>query len=186
MKISLFSRQRDGQDSFEELVMPYMNDLHRLAYHYCGQQADAEDLVQELLIKLYRRADEIQRVEKLRPWLAKSLYHLFIDRVRQQRRAPVDAVEPQELAQMGEQGDTGQSSEKLALVANIEQALQQLSDEQRMVVLLHDVENYTLAELETILDTPIGTLKSRLHRSRAKLREILSAEGTISLSTACI
>ena len=185
MKISLFSRWRGGQDSFEELVMPYMNDLYRLAYHYCSQQADAEDLVQELLIKVFQRADELQRVEKLRPWLAKSLYHLFIDRLRQQQRAPFESVQSEHLEQMHDQRDDGHSSEKLVVVANIEQALRQLNHEQRMLILMHDVENYTLAELETILDAPIGTLKSRLHRARAKLREILSAEGTNSMSAAC-
>lgn len=185
MKISLFSRRRDDESSFEELVMPQVNNLYRLAYHYCGQQADAEDLVQELLLKLIHRVDEMQRVEKMRPWLAKAMYHLFIDRLRQQQRRPLETMQPDQLETLRESGDSGQSSEKLVLVNNIEQALKQLNHEQRLLVVMHDIENYPLSELVTILDAPIGTLKSRLHRARAKLRGILTADGTKIIAAAC-
>jgi RNA polymerase sigma-70 factor (ECF subfamily) len=185
MKISLFSRRRGSRDAFEALVMPHVDGLYRLAYRYCGQQSDAEDLVQELLLKLIHRVDEMERVERLRPWLAKALYHLFIDRLRREQRHPVDSLEPEQLEATHAAPGSGESSEKLVLINNIEQALGQLSEDMRVVVVMHDVENYTLAELETILDAPIGTLKSRLHRARAKLREILDEEGTKALSAAC-
>jgi len=186
MKMSLFSRRSDNESSFEELVMPHVNNMYRLAYHYCGQQSDAEDLVQELLLKLIHRVDEMQKVERLRPWMAKALYHLFIDRLRQQQRRPLETMQPDQLEVLRESGDSGVSSEKLVLVSNIEQALRQLNHEQRLLVVMHDVENYTLSELTTILDAPIGTLKSRLHRARAKLREILSADETKSAAMACL
>ncbi len=184
--ISLFSRRKDDASSFEVLVMPHVNNLYRLAYHYCGQQSDAEDLVQELLLKLIHRLDEMQKVEKLRPWLAKSLYHLFIDRVRQQQRRPESLLQPDQLETLQNISDGGRSSEKLVLIDNIEQALAQLNQKQRLLVVMHDIENYPLAELATIMDTPVGTLKSRLHRSRAKLREILSADGTKPAVAACL
>ncbi len=182
---TLFSRWRNNQSAFEALVMPHVNGLYRLAYHYCGQQSDAEDLVQELLLKLIHRIEDMQKVERLRPWLAKALYHLFIDRLRSQQRSPIDAMQPEQLEILQEGSVSGESSERLVLIDNIARALRQLNHEQRMLVVMHDVENYTLAELESILDTPIGTLKSRLHRARAKLRQILTDEGTKSLSTAC-
>lgn len=185
MKISLFARWRGGRDTFEDLVMPHVNGLYRLAYHYCGQQSDAEDLVQELLLKLIHRVDEMERVEKLRPWLAKALYHLFIDRLRRQQRNPVDTLQPELLEAHHAEAGSGSCAEKLVLIDNIEQALKRLSHEQRMLVVMHDVENYPLAELEIILETPIGTLKSRLHRARARLRRILDEDGTQSLSAAC-
>lgn len=185
MKISLFSQRRGRQGSFEELVMPHVEGLYRLAFHYCGQQSDAEDLVQELLLKLIHRADEMARVEKLRPWLAKALYHLFVDRLRRQQRQPADTLEPAQLEATLADNGAGDGAEKLVLINNIEQALGQLNHEQRTLVVLHDVENYTLAELELILEAPIGTLKSRLHRARAKLRQILDEEGTQSLPAAC-
>ncbi len=164
--------------------MPHVSSLYRLAYHYCGQQSDAEDLVQELLLKLINRVEEMEQVEKLRPWLVRALYHLFIDRLRRDQRRPVELFQPDQLETMMATAESGQSTEKLVLVDNIEQALKQLNHEQRTLVVMHDVENYTLTELEHILDAPIGTLKSRLHRARAKLRQILTEDGTKSVSTA--
>ena len=184
MSFSLFSSWRPGRDGFEELVMPHVPSLYRLAFHYCGQQSDAEDLVQELLIKLYPKTREMQKVERLRPWLAKSLYRMFIDNLRKAQRSPIEACETETLAQMADASLRSDSTEKLVVVKNIEQALAQLNPDQRILVLMHDVENYTLEELQGILDTPLGTLKSRLHRARAKLREILD-DGTISRSVAC-
>lgn len=165
--------------------MPHANNLYRLAYHYCGQQSDAEDLVQELLLKLIHRVDEMEKVERLRPWLAKALYHLFIDRLRQQQRSPIESFAPEQLETLQDETSKTQESEELLLINDIGQAVAQLNHEQRMLVLMHDVENYTLAELASILDAPIGTLKSRLHRARAKLREILSEDGTKSVAAAC-
>ena len=62
----------------------------------------------------------------------------------------------------------------------LDRALAQLSDEHRIVVLLHDTEGYKLAEIQELTGTPVGTVKSRLHRARARLREILEADGTLS------
>jgi len=186
MKISLFSRRRDDESSFEELVMPHVNSLYRLAYHYCGQRSDAEDLVQELLLKLIHRIDEMQKVEKLRPWMAKVLYHLFIDRVRQQQRRPEESLQPDQMESLQSLSDGGHGAEKLVLINNIEQALAQLNQQQRLLVIMHDIENYPLSELAIVMDTPVGTLKSRLHRSRAKLREILSADGTKPAVATCL
>ena len=72
------------------------------------------------------------------------------------------------------------------LIRDLQAALAHLSDEQRILVIMHDVEAYTLIELETILDTPLVILKPRLHRSRAKLRKLLSDDGTFSEQTACL
>ena len=76
-------------------------------------------------------------------------------------------------------GDT-LGSKKCDCGEQLDKALQQLSDEHRIVVLLHDTEGYKLAEIEALTGIPVGTVKSRLHRARARLREILVADGTIS------
>lgn len=182
MSFNLFSYWRPGRDVFETLVMPHLPSLYRLAFHYCRQQSDAEDLVQDLLIKLYPKTGELQKIEKLRPWLAKSLYRMFIDNIRREQRSPIEFGELEQLEQaVGKDDET----ESLVRVKNIETALLNLNEDQRILVMMHDVENYTLEELSTILDAPVGTLKSRLHRSRAKLRAVLSDDGTFSPSAAC-
>ena len=180
MKISLFSRNRSDEASFEELVMPHVEGLYRLAYHYTQNNSDAEDLVQDLLIKVYKRAEELKNIEHLRPWLAKTLYHLFIDKKRQAGRQPVDNsdhYDPNdgETAHLATPSSSG--PQRQDLIRDIEYGLSLLSEDHRHLIVMHDIESYTLEELSEILDTPVGTLKSRLHRGRANLRKILE-EGT--------
>jgi len=179
MKISLFSRQRSEKSSFEELVTPYVDGLYRLAYHYTQNSCDAEDLVQDLLIKLFKRADELGAIESLKPWLAKSLYHLFIDKTRHAKRQPIDHAESLEHDESSFTPVASHSSEphREDNIRDIEYALSKLNDEQRQVIVLHDVESYTLEEISLIHDIPVGTLKSRLHRARAQIRKRLT-EGT--------
>lgn len=175
MKIGLFSRRTQQQnETFEELIAPQMPALYRLAYHYTGSQPDAEDLVQDVLIKLYPKYQELQKVESLRPWLAKVLYRAYIDRMRHASRQAVDlAKEYDDLEGVG--AKPGDNHEKrVDTIRDLEAALTYLPEEQRMVVLMHDVESYTQEEIGGVLGVPLGTVKSRLHRGRAKLRELLS------------
>ncbi len=184
MKIGIFSRHRGTGPSFEELVTPHMERLYRLAYRYSGNQADAEDLIQDLLIKLVPRIDELRKVEQLYPWLAKALYRLHIDRFRKSSRNPVDGGYDDYIEHTAGEDPDELTPARVGLIRDLQSALQQLNEEQRALIVMHDMESYTLVELEKILDTPIGTLKSRLHRSRAKLRKLLK-EGTVSLQRAC-
>ena len=162
---------------FEQLIEPHLNHLYQLAYRFCNNQSDAEDLVQDVVVKLLPRTTEMARIEKLRPWLAKIIYHQFVDRYRKNERTPLNLVVP------GEDSLAEQSAPAAEIPENqheaslhqqqLIQALQTLNEDQRAVVLLHDVEGYTLTELESILNSPQGTLKSRLHRARSQLRTYL-------------
>ncbi len=184
MKISIFSRHRGQTPSFEEMVEPHLERLYRLAYRYSGNQADAEDLIQDLLVKLLPRTDELRKVEQLHPWLVKALYRLHIDRFRKTSRNPVDTGYNEYLEHAVEANSADMSPARVGLIRDLQAALQYLGEEQRTLIIMHDIESYTLTELEKILDTPVGTLKSRLHRSRAKLRKLLK-EGTVSPQRAC-
>lgn len=162
---------------FEQLIALHLPHLYQLAYRFCNDRTDAEDLVQDVVLKLLPHCEEMARIEKLRPWLARVLYRQFIDRYRQNERSPLSLVaegdDPlaDQAAPAAEnpenQTEAGLNHKRLLL------ALQTLNTDQRAVVLLHDVEGYTLAELEVILDSPQGTLKSRLNRARNRLREFL-------------
>lgn len=172
--------KKQQTDPFETLLVPHIESLYRLAYRLSGQQSDAEDLVQDLLIKLYPRLEELQKLEKLRPWLARSLYNLYIDRVRRQTRNPVQGGEDELQLALDQVHEPQHIPEQLLqqhqLQGRIQLALELLNNDQRDLITLHDIEGYTLPELETVLDTPLGTLKSRLHRARAKLKVLLEME----------
>ena len=185
MKISLFSRARGERASFEELLASHMEPLYRTAYRFSGNQHDAEDLVQDLLIKLYPRHAELLKVERLRPWLTRVLYNLYVDSRRSEGRSPIESGHD-DLLDRQESGFDGpmQALHQESLQQRILQGMEQLGDDHRVLLILHDIESYTLPEVSEILGVPVGTLKSRLHRSRAKLKKILE-QGTFLQEAAC-
>ena len=173
--INLWQRLRFGQDSFEALIAPHIDYLYRVAYRFCGNQAGAEDLVQDLLIKLYPRVEELRRLEQIRPWLVRVLYRQFIDQVRQNQRSPLHGADDLAdiLLPIDDMRTPENEAEQDHLHKLLVKAMAKLNEEQRALISLHDIEGYTLQELEVMLETPLGTLKSRLHRTREKLRDTL-------------
>lgn len=172
--IHLFKRRAGG---FESLLAPNMEHLYRLAFRFTGSRNDAEDLLQDLLVKLYPRRDELAALERLRPWLTRTLYHLFIDQQRKAGRTPETGPgDPESTAALDPATDPESATETSLRLRCIERALAKLNPDQRALVALHDIEGYGLPELERLLDTPVGTLKSRLHRARARLRADLERQ----------
>lgn len=176
-----------SREHFMRLVQPHIEPLFRLAWRLTGTRHDAEDLLQELLLKLYPRTDELARVEQLRPWLARVLYRMFIDEKRRSNRSPLhlaidNSPDDNVPAALDEHRQTEEPPESGLQRSHdqqlVEACIRRLSGDHRDVLLLHDIEGYALKEMEAILDCPIGTLKSRLHRARARLRELLEEEGT--------
>lgn len=171
--------------TFERLVRPHFDRLYRLAWRLAGQKAEAEDLFQELLVKAYGMLDDLVEKDDPGSWLSRVMYNLFIDEQRRFTRRRMQVVEEGQLGGMGLEGFAGNENpvadnERLDKIRRLDRALEQLSDEHRIVVLLHDTEGYKLKEIEELTGVPVGTVKSRLHRARARLREILIKDGTIS------
>ncbi len=182
-----------SQVEFEQLLRPHLRRLYRLAYRLTSSATDAEDLVQDVLIKIYDRRDELTSIRALEPWLGRVLYNQFVDNARRyvRQRLRTVSLDTPESASAGveaiashEPGPDEITSDGFD-ISKLESALAQLSVDHRTVVLMHDSEGYKLEEIQTITGVPIGTLKSRLHRARARLREILTADGTFSSDSSC-
>ncbi len=176
--------RRDSADSqFETLLRPHLHHLYQVAFRFVGNAADAEDLVQDVLVKLYPKRRQLADIETLRPWLTRVLYRMFIDQRRKMNRSPLSLVK----GGVDEQGtsvldrlhspepDPADQVDRAITRKRLQKAINSLNHDQQSLCLLHDVEGYTLQELEGILETPIGTLKSRLHRARARLRVLLAS-----------
>ena len=170
--------RRNDPDLFTRLVRPHLQPLHRLAFRLTTDNGLAEDLVQELLTRLYARAEPLEKIEKLRPWLARALYNLFIDERRRWVRNPLRGTrEPTD--EDFDQGGQGRAAnpefqaEMAILTQTLQAVLTSLPEEQRAVVLLRDVEGYDLEETAQILSIPVGTAKSRLHRAHLQLQNAL-------------
>ena len=171
--------------TFERIVRPHFDRLYRLAWRLAGHKAEAEDLFQELLVKAYGMLDDLVEIDEPGSWLSRIMYNLFIDEQRRFTRRRMQLVEEGQLGGGGLESFAGNDdpvadNERLEKIRHLDKALGQLSDEHRIVVLLHDTEGYKLAEIEALTGVPVGTVKSRLHRARARLREILVRDGTIS------
>lgn len=171
--------------AFEKLVRPHFDRLYRLAWRLTGQKAEAEDLFQELLVKAYGKLDDLVKIDEPGSWLSRIMYNLFIDERRRFARRRIHTVEEGEMAGDGIAGLPGTDNpvwdhERLERMKELDTALSKLSEEHRLVVMLHDTEGYKLTEIQDLIGVPVGTVKSRLHRARSRLREILTEDGTFS------
>jgi len=169
--------------TFETLVRPHFDRLYRLAFRLTGRKAEAEDLFQELLIKAFGKLDDLVTIDEPGSWLSRVMYNLFIDEQRRFAKRRMHTVEEGFLPGDGLEGFAGpdnpeQEQRRFEKLQQLDAALAQLSDEHRLVVLLHDTEGYKLEEIHNLIGIPVGTIKSRLHRARARLQEILTASGT--------
>ncbi|MGB5166294.1 MAG: RNA polymerase sigma factor [Woeseiaceae bacterium] len=174
----------DDNAVYERLMRPHLERLHRLAWRLTGSKAEAEDLLQELLIKAYGKIDQLLRIEEPGSWLSRVMYNLFVDNHRRYKRQRMRLVEegqlPGGIAELAGKENPEKDQQRLQQIESLEAALAQLSDEHRLVVLLHDTEGYKLTEIQALTGVPVGTVKSRLHRARARLKELLIADGTFS------
>ena len=160
---------------FESLLRPHMNMAFRLAYRFSGNVDDAEDLLQDLMIKLYARRIDLTEIEQLQPWLAKTMYRLYVDTIRKKKRSPLSYVDEDDVCMQKADDEFTPLSQiqRSQLQAMLEKGLARLSDEHRELIILCDMEGFSMPEVQQILDIPDGTIKSRLHRARSKLREFI-------------
>ncbi len=169
--------------AFERDVVPVMGQLYPAALRMTKNASDAEDLVQETIAKAYAAFHQFRPGTNLRAWLHRILANTFINGYRKRRREPA--------AQLGADFRDGwqvgadplsppaRSAEAEALDrladSEILRALRDLPEEFRAAIYLADIEGYPYKEVAEIMGTPIGTVMSRLHRGRSKLREALAS-----------
>jgi RNA polymerase sigma-70 factor (ECF subfamily) len=172
------------QASFAELAMPYMSALYSAALRMTRNPSDAEDLVQETYLRAYRGFSGFKEGTNLKAWLYKILTNTYINSYRAKKRRPeqveLDDVEDFYLyRRLGglEAVDADRSPEAEVLDSipdeAVKRALEDLPEQFRMAVLLADVEGFSYKEIAEIMDVPIGTVMSRLHRGRKQLQKRL-------------
>jgi RNA polymerase sigma factor (sigma-70 family) len=179
------SRATGDAAEFERLMREHVAPLYRAAYRWTGAVDRAEDLVQQLLVRLYPRLAELRDLDRLRPWALRVMYRIFVDGIRRERASPVQfgvetAAADEATGEDEPWLDPGPGPAELAeqelTQERLVRAWERLGEDHRVVLSMHDIEDYSLPELSQIMDIPLGTLKSRLHRARARLRELLAEE----------
>lgn len=177
--------QDNGSGCFDELVRPHLQKLYRLSFRLTQSAAEAEDLLQDVLCKIYERRAELTSITDLGPWLSRVLYNQFVDSTRKQKRRRLRVVTESEMpgetsvdAWAAREPDPESAAVTQFDIDRVSEALQKLSEDHQTVLVMHDVEGYRLEEIRQITGIPTGTIKSRLSRARARLKEILKSEGT--------
>jgi RNA polymerase sigma-70 factor (ECF subfamily) len=175
--------QAELTERFERDALPLLDQLYGGALRMTRNPADAEDLVQETFVKAFSAFASFREGTNLKAWMYRILTNTYINSYRKKQRQPAqyptEEITDWQLAATAEHTSTGlRSAEIEALDAlpdqEIKDALAQLPEDFRMAVYYADVEGLPYKEIAEIMDTPIGTVMSRLHRGRRQLRDLLA------------
>lgn len=174
----LFQRRASRAD-FEREAMPHLPALYGSALRLCRNEGDAEDLVQETLLRAYRFFDTFEAGTNCKAWLFRILTNTFRNGYRENEREQeiLDEVESSE-ANLGQFVSAGPRDTESALLGHmvskdVEQALAAIPAEFRLAVVLADLEDFSYKEIADIMECPAGTVMSRLFRGRKMLQKLL-------------
>jgi RNA polymerase sigma-70 factor, ECF subfamily len=168
---------------FERDAMQYVDQLYSAAMRMARNPSDAEDLVQEAYTKAFSAFHQYKPGTNLKAWLYRILTNTYINLYRKRQREPLqsnsDSIEDWQLARAESHTSSGlRSAEAEALDhlpdSDVKRALQDIPEEFRLAVYFADVEGFAYKEISDIMNTPIGTVMSRLHRGRRMLRDMLA------------
>ncbi len=170
----------EKQNEFQNVVMPHKNDLYNYALAIARNSDDAQDLVQETYFKAYKNYHQFEGGTNSKAWMFMILKNTFINNYRKLKREP-SKVDYDEIEDIYENIKSEQSKDNnldLDLYNNLfdddlSSALAKLPEKMKEVFLLCDLEGYSYEEISEIVDIPIGTVRSRLHRARKLLQDEL-------------
>ena len=167
------------QNEFAELALPYLDSMYGAALRLTRSPADADDLVQDAFLKAYRFYDRFEPGTNLRAWLLRILTNTFINKYRRNTRERKvldgDDAEPvgdgvMSRAAMRALTEPEDAAMRSLVSQEIQKALDELSEEHRLMIVLADIEELSYKEIADIVGCPIGTVMSRLHRARKHMQ----------------
>lgn len=181
MHSTAVTMQETDEARFNELMRRTYRKVYNMAYRLSGNRADAEDLTQEAYFRAYRSFDSYEASKPFENWIFRIVTRLFLDLLRYRRRRvqtvsydvplQADGTDDQVYLDAPDERDNPEDTLlRSALSEAMERALQSLSPQQRLLVVLADVECIPYTEIAEMLDTPVGTIRSRLHRIHKTLR----------------
>jgi len=179
--MSLNKEEIDKQKEFNAEMLPHLDALYNFAIRLSADPTDAEDLVQDTIVKAYRFFSSYERGTNAKAWLFRILKNSYINNYRKVSKQPYqvdyDEISSYYETVRSDRSDTTDMEQIIyreMLDDEVTRALNKLPEDFRTVVLLCDIEGFTYEEIANMLDVPIGTIRSRLHRGRNLLRSSLT------------
>lgn len=176
-----YSNKAEKDATFEREFMPHIDSLYNFAYRLAYDEDDANDLVQDTFLKAYRFFDSYEQGTNAKAWLFRILKNSFINEYRKKSKQPakvdyneVESYYNSEDTEANATVDLRIDTVKDMMGDEITNALNSLDLDFRTIIILSDLEGFKYEEMAKILDIPIGTVRSRLHRARNMLKEQLS------------
>ena len=169
------SSQPSTVPSWEEVARTHGRFLYSVSYRLCGNHDDAQDLVQEVLVRV-QRGLVTYKPGSLEGWLSRIATNAFLDDVRRRKRRPADILPEYDMLERVAPASASADEQHAidALPEHVQEALRGLPPDYRAAVVLSDVVGLSYEEIAESTNVPIGTVRSRIHRGRARLRHVLA------------
>lgn len=170
--------------AFEELIDSYLKKIFNLAYRIIGDYDDAADLAQDALIRIFRSISGFKEQSSFSTWVYRITTNVCLDEIRKRKNKKVLSLDEEIHMEDGDlkrqimsddpQPDEVAETEELRSIIN--NAISSLPEDQRIVISLRDIQGLSYEEISEVLDCPVGTVKSRINRSRQALKNVLSTK----------
>ena len=176
--------QRGDMDAFEQLLLRYEKKVYTIAYKYMGNAEDASDLAQEALIKAYQSIGTFRGESSFGTWIGRITANKCLDELRKRKKMQTTSLDEEVNLEEGsvqkeivsERDTPEQHTIRQETVHYVQQKLQQMKEEYRMVLVLRELEGHSYEDIADMLNCSLGTVKSRISRARNYLKELVLAD----------
>jgi len=185
---TLLGRAKAGDvNAFEQLLEGYQRRIFNIAFHMVNNYEDAGDLVQEVLIRIYKSIGGFKEQASFSTWVYRITTNVCLDDIRKKKRRKVISLDEEikfddgELVRQIKSDDPSpeDQAEKNEFKKSVNRAINRLSEEHRLVIVLRDIQGFSYEEIAKVLKCPEGTVKSRINRARQALKNILKNDSEL-------
>lgn len=188
-KLLIKKSQSGDVDSFEFLLDSYDKKAYNIAYRIMGNEEDAKDMAQEALLRVYRSLKDFKGQSSFSTWLYRIVTNVCLDELRRRKKEKYVSMDSTIYTDNGElhrelcsEKETPESIyERVEEGELVRNAIQELSEDYRSVIVLRDIQGFSYEEISNILDCSLGTVKSRINRGRTILKDKLRASMELSI-----
>lgn len=179
LNVDLLSKCKSGDiNAFEELITTYEKLIYNISYRMFSNAEDAKDITQEVFIKIYKNINKCTDLNSFKNWACKIASNTCIDELRKRKGIYTDNIDDTLESDYLNETKLKVITPEDSLVnkeniSEIQSAINRLSPEYKTLIILRDIHGMNYQEISEIMDTPLGTIKSRIHRARTNLKNIL-------------